>query len=135
LQERAIQSQLLLQGGFAAPLNWYKIVRGNLEGQDDKGAIYLSLSSLLFKCNDLNHESPFTGIPPENAFIQKPVFFGAALRDYVAVAPIFIQSAIAFSNSSLTIHEYDSSHWVLLESKDEVNSDLLQWIEGLTLDG
>jgi soluble epoxide hydrolase / lipid-phosphate phosphatase len=133
LQERAIQSQLLLQGGFAAPLNWYKIVRGNLEGQDDKGAIYLSQ---IFSSNvTINYESPFIGIPPENAFIQKPVFFGAALRDYVAVAPIFIQSAIEFSNSSLTIREYDSSHWVLLEAKDEVNNDLLQWIEGLTLDG
>jgi hypothetical protein len=96
---------------------------------------FTSLKSFSIVCNGLNHESYSTGIPPENTFVQKPVFFGAALRDYVVIAPIFIQSVITFSNSSLSIHEYNSGHWVMLEVKDEVNSDLLQWIEGLALDG
>ena len=75
------------------------------------------------------------GIPQENAIIQKPVFFGAALRDYIVIAPIFIEATTKFSNNKLTIHEYDTGHWVMLEAKDRFNSDLLHWIEGLGVDG
>ncbi|THV00057.1 alpha/beta-hydrolase [Dendrothele bispora CBS 962.96] len=109
-EERAIQMELLRQGGFAAPLNWYKILTTSIERDDDQG------------------------IPSENAVLKKPVFFGAALRDYVALAATFIAAALQNSNDTLTIHQYDSGHWVQLEVKDEVNSDLLQWIEGLKLD-
>ncbi|KAF5337994.1 hypothetical protein D9758_014332 [Tetrapyrgos nigripes] len=112
-EERSIQMEALRQGGFAGPLNWYKIARGTLEGQDDQG------------------------IPQQNVLLQSPVFFGAALRDYVTVsAPINLDAVIASSNSTLTVHEYNSGHWVQMALKDEVNSDLLQWIEGsVGLDG
>ncbi|KAF5338568.1 hypothetical protein D9758_016547 [Tetrapyrgos nigripes] len=109
-EERAIQIEAIRQGGLAAPLNWYKIVRGTLEGEDDQG------------------------ISPENALIHRPVFFGAALRDYISVAPIFVAGALVSSNSTVTIREYNSGHWVQMAFPDEINSDLLQWIEGLGSD-
>ncbi|KAF5372159.1 hypothetical protein D9758_004952 [Tetrapyrgos nigripes] len=110
-EERAIQMEAIRQGGLAAPLNWYKIVRGTLEGQDDKG------------------------IPQENALIHSPVFFGVALRDYGSVsAPTFLAGALVSSNSTVTVREYNSGHWVQMAFPDEVNGDLLQWIEGLGLD-
>ncbi|THV00055.1 alpha/beta-hydrolase [Dendrothele bispora CBS 962.96] len=109
-EERAIQMEFLRQGGFAAPLNWYKIVTTSIERDDDQG------------------------IPSENAILKKPVFFGAALRDYVGVAAILITSILRNSNDTLTIHQYDSGHWVQLEVKDKVNNDLLNWIEGLEVD-
>ncbi|KAF5347405.1 hypothetical protein D9758_011298 [Tetrapyrgos nigripes] len=110
-KERAIQMEAIRKGGLAAPLNWYKIARGTLEGQDDQG------------------------IPQENALIHRPVFFGAALRDYVSVsAPTFLAGALVSSNSTVTIREYNSGHWVQMAFPDEVNGDLLEWIEGLGLD-
>ncbi|KAF5353747.1 hypothetical protein D9758_008692 [Tetrapyrgos nigripes] len=108
-EELAIQIEFFRQSGFAAANNWYKVLTTSIEADDNKG------------------------ISEESAIIQKPVFLGAALRDYVAVAPTFIQSALAFTNNTLTIHEYDSSHWIMLEVRDQFNSDLLQWIEGLAL--
>ncbi|KAF5339511.1 hypothetical protein D9758_016369 [Tetrapyrgos nigripes] len=109
-EERAIQMEAIRQGGLAAPLNWYKIVRGTLEGQDDQG------------------------IPQENALIHGPVFFGAALRDYISVsAPIYLAGALVSSTSTVTTREYNSGHWVQLAFPEEVNGDLLQWIEGLGL--
>ncbi|KAK7451267.1 hypothetical protein VKT23_012607 [Stygiomarasmius scandens] len=72
-------------------------------------------------------------IPEENFVISKPVFFAAALRDYANLAPSFIASVQQNSNASLVIHEYDTGRWVMMEARDELNSDLLQWIEGLDL--
>jgi len=73
------------------------------------------------------------GIPEENFVISKPVFFAAALRDYANLAPSFIASVQQNSNASLVIHEYDTGRWVMMEDRDQLNSDLLQWIEGLDL--
>ncbi|THV00056.1 alpha/beta-hydrolase [Dendrothele bispora CBS 962.96] len=109
-EERAIEVELLRQTGLAAPLNWYKILTTSIESDDDQG------------------------IPSENAVLNQPVFFGTALRDYVGIAATFIAALLQDSKDTLTIQQYDSGHWVMLEVKDKVNSDLLQWIEGLKLD-
>ncbi|THU80606.1 alpha/beta-hydrolase [Dendrothele bispora CBS 962.96] len=106
-EERTVQMELLRQEGLAAPLNWYKIMTTSIESDDDQG------------------------IPSENAVLKKPVFFGAALRDYIAIAATYIAATLQNSNDTLTIQQYDSGHWVMLEVKDKVNTDLLQWIEGL----
>ncbi|THV00053.1 hypothetical protein K435DRAFT_837481 [Dendrothele bispora CBS 962.96] len=65
-EERTVQMELLRQGGLAAPLNWYKIMTTSIESDDDQV------------------------IPSENAVLKKPVFFGASLRDYVAIAATYI---------------------------------------------
>ncbi|KAL0058846.1 hypothetical protein AAF712_014450 [Marasmius tenuissimus] len=69
-------------------------------------------------------------IPPENIVVKKPVFFGAALQDFVAIAPVQIKATLDTSANS-TIHLYNAGHWVHWEAKDEVNRDLLSWVEGL----
>ncbi|KAJ4467013.1 alpha/beta-hydrolase [Lentinula aciculospora] len=105
--ERAIQIDAMRSEGMRAPLCWYEIVTSTIERDDDQG------------------------IPQENLTIKKPVFFGAALEDYVCVAAIEITTILQTSENVTTIHQYDSGHWVQLEAKDQVNSDLLTWIEGL----
>ncbi|KAJ8091194.1 hypothetical protein PM082_004170 [Marasmius tenuissimus] len=89
-----------------ASLAWYKILVLGIEAEDNKN------------------------IPPENIVVEKPVFFGAALKDFIAVAPGQITSTQGTSPNS-TIHLYNAGHWVQWEARDELNRDLLAWIEGL----
>ncbi|KAK1224640.1 hypothetical protein PQX77_012442 [Marasmius sp. AFHP31] len=95
-----------LPDAVEASLAWYKIVVSDIEAQDNKN------------------------IPSENLVIQKPVFFGAALQDFVAIAPVQIKATLDTSANS-TICLYNAGHWVHWQAKDEVNRDLLGWIEGL----
>ncbi|KAK1221426.1 hypothetical protein PQX77_015764 [Marasmius sp. AFHP31] len=95
-----------LPNAVEASLAWYKIVVSDIEAQDNKN------------------------IPPENVVLKKPVFFGAALQDFVAIAPVQVKATLDTSTNS-TIHLYNAGHWVHWETKDEVNRDLLSWIEGL----
>ncbi|KAF5345629.1 hypothetical protein D9758_015161 [Tetrapyrgos nigripes] len=109
-EERAIQMEAFRQGGIVAPLNWYKVARYPYEQQDDKS------------------------IPHKNALIRSPIFFGAALRDYItASAPVYMAGALVASNYTATIREYNSDHWLQMALPDQVNGDLLEWIEGLGL--
>lgn len=89
--------------------------------------VITSLSNCVTNCVN----EPLSGIPQENLTIKKPVFLGAALEDYVAIAALEINSIIQASENATTIQQYDSGHWVMLEAKDQVNSDLLAWIESL----
>ncbi|KAL0056717.1 hypothetical protein AAF712_016677 [Marasmius tenuissimus] len=89
-----------------ASLAWYKVLVSGIEAQDNKN------------------------ISPENLNVKKPVFFGAALQDFVATAPSQVKATLDSSANS-TVHLYNSGHWVHWETKDEVNRDLLAWIEGL----
>jgi soluble epoxide hydrolase / lipid-phosphate phosphatase len=61
-----------------------------------------------------------------------PVFFGATLKDYVALAASAIPLVKKNSPHEKTrIREFDSGHWVQYEKKDEVNKELLEWLESL----
>ncbi|KAL0572420.1 hypothetical protein V5O48_009538 [Marasmius crinis-equi] len=93
-------------GALEASLSWYKLVVSDIESKDSQG------------------------IPPENLIVAKPVFLGAALADFVLVAPQMIQSTLDSSTNS-TIRVYPAGHWLHWEVKDEVNRDLFAWIEGL----
>ncbi|KAJ3986992.1 alpha/beta-hydrolase [Lentinula detonsa] len=106
-EERALQIDAMRDEGMTAALCWYEILTSTIERDDNQG------------------------IPQENLTIKKPVFFGAALEDYVAVAASQIASILQVSENTTTIQQYDSGHWVMLEAKDQVNSDLLSWIENL----
>jgi soluble epoxide hydrolase/lipid-phosphate phosphatase len=59
------------------------------------------------------------------------VFVGAATKDYICLADMQIATAEAHC-PQLTVRKYDSSHWVLWSHADELNPDLLAWVEGLT---
>lgn len=77
------------------------------------------------------HTAPsLAGIPKENILIQKPVFFGASLKDFVCLAEAQKVTTASLAKD-LTVHEYDACHWVQLEAKDELNRDLLAWIKAL----
>lgn len=80
------------------------------------------------------HRSSDAEIPPERAYPPKsaPIFFGAALNDYVCVPS---RNIAAFKNEKfkdhqVTIKEYDADHWLILSKADEIARDLEAWIEG-----
>ena len=56
-----------------------------------------------------------------------PVFYGAAMKDYVAVAE-FGKDSIKTHSANPTIVEYDTDHWVLLAEPSKVNADLHEWL-------
>ncbi|KAL0951357.1 hypothetical protein HGRIS_008061 [Hohenbuehelia grisea] len=104
-QDRKIQTDgLLSTGGIAGSLCWYKILTSGINAEDDKS------------------------IPVESYVLEKPVFFGGAKRDYIALSA-FGKQGVSQATKNHVIKEFDASHWVHLEKKDEVNDALLDWIE------
>ncbi|KAJ3824652.1 alpha/beta-hydrolase [Lentinula raphanica] len=106
-EERDTQIGLWRDEGLTGALCWYKILTSTIERDDDQG------------------------IPQENLTIKKPVFMGASLRDYVAIAASQIASTLQVSENTTIIREYDAGHWAILEAAAQLNSDLLAWIESL----
>lgn len=81
----------------------------------------------------LNREQPnvltqLPGIPEKNYAISQPVFFGGAMRDYICIPAVQRSGMYPFN---LTWQDYDAAHWVMIEAHEEVNRDLLDWVEGL----
>jgi hypothetical protein len=68
------------------------------------------------------------GIPKERWAITQPVFFGAALKDYVCL-PDPPKASMQKYCQILTIKDYDSDHWVQLSHHKALNRDLELWIE------
>ncbi|KAK0207220.1 hypothetical protein IW262DRAFT_666508 [Armillaria fumosa] len=62
--------------------------------------------------------------PEENLVVTNPVFYGGALKDFVALNAVNKAGTVE-KCKNMTIHEYDGGHWVTWEAKDEVNHDLL----------
>ncbi|KAJ7590104.1 alpha/beta-hydrolase [Mycena floridula] len=98
--------EILQKGGMAGPLCYYGIMTSedNIDFNDD------------------------LAIPEQNIMVTKPVFFGAALRDLVCLASMQ-KMILAKTCTNTTVCDYDAGHWVMVEKKDEVNRDLLAWIE------
>ncbi|KII93214.1 hypothetical protein PLICRDRAFT_101285 [Plicaturopsis crispa FD-325 SS-3] len=105
-EEVAEHRRVLLSGGFASPLNWYKITVLDISGEDDKK------------------------IPQENYHPKVPVFFGAAAKDYICVDWVGKENTVKQCKGPNTIKEYDSDHWLVLSHAEELSRDLLSWIEG-----
>ncbi|KAG6812245.1 hypothetical protein H0H92_003785 [Tricholoma furcatifolium] len=103
------QRALLRNGGLAGPVNWYKVWVYDLDLEDAKD------------------------LTPDDILIHKPVFLGTASKDPVFLPPF--QQALTGKNvkGPLTVKEFDAAHWVLWEKKDQVNEELLAWIQGLAL--
>jgi soluble epoxide hydrolase / lipid-phosphate phosphatase len=62
--------------------------------------------------------------------LQQPVLYVAGKQDYICLAQIGI-AAVTRTCKTLTIKEFDSGHWIPLEVPNELNAELLMWIEGL----
>ena len=76
-------------------------------------------------------------IPSERAFPPKtsPIFFGAALQDYVCVAETNRRAVQVedFKEHNVTIRDFDTSHWLILSKADEVCRELESWIESAVI--
>ncbi|EIN11755.1 alpha/beta-hydrolase [Punctularia strigosozonata HHB-11173 SS5] len=99
----------LLSGGMKAPLLWYTNHVRNLSRDAD------------------------LAIPLDKWKIAKPVFFGAALKDYVCLAPVGKAGMrqAATREELVTVIDFDTSHWIQLEAPEELNARLLEWIDGV----
>ncbi|KAF9021945.1 alpha/beta-hydrolase [Hymenopellis radicata] len=97
-----------LASGIGSSLNWYKIMTSDIELEDSKG------------------------IPEADYTIRKPVFFGGALRDYICVAPLMRAGFFKYA-PNFTFQDYDTGHWIMLQRPEEINRDLLGWIESVVL--
>ncbi|ETW76562.1 Esterase/Lipase [Heterobasidion irregulare TC 32-1] len=104
-EDKEHYKKLLLEGGLAAPLCWYKAITGGFTSEDDK---LIPLSSYGF---------------------QQPAFFGAALKDMIALPVIGKATVQAAAKGPVTIREFDGDHWIVLSHADEINRELSAWLE------
>jgi pimeloyl-ACP methyl ester carboxylesterase len=105
-EDADIQKDLLLNGGFAAPLCWYKCVTSGLSSEDD------------------------ATIPMEQYSIAKPTFFGGAKNDTIGLVALQMPAFAQFAKNT-TIRQFDAGHWVALQAAEEVNKELLAWIQSV----
>ena len=75
---------------------------------------------------------PHIEIPLENYTIHKPVFFGAALQDFVCLAAVGKHAIQQFCPRA-TVVDFDTDHWVMLADPHNTNAELLKWIEALPI--
>ncbi len=123
-QEFNTSKSVFLESGITASLNWYKIMTSDIDRLDNQGMLGCPSS---FQANFSS-----LGIPESNATINKPVFFGGATRDYISI--IVLMRAPFFKYApDFTFQDYDADHWVMIQRPDEVNKDLLEWLENSVL--
>ncbi|KAF5344588.1 hypothetical protein D9758_013901 [Tetrapyrgos nigripes] len=104
-QDRKTQMQTLLMGGFTGPLNYYTVVVSGLQAEDD------------------------ATIPEDKYVTDKPVFFGVTVEDDI-MAPMQKATVEKFAKNG-TIKEFKTGHWVQMQAPEELNKELLNWIESL----
>ncbi|KAJ7499636.1 alpha/beta-hydrolase [Mycena latifolia] len=99
----------LLNGGLAAPLCWYKV--------------------LVEKCN---HEDD-SKVSPAAYILNQPILFVAFNKDSIAL-PMFGDGTHGqYAKGAVTRKEVDGDHWAVISHASELNSFLLEWMEGLNL--
>ncbi|KAK0210884.1 Alpha/Beta hydrolase protein [Desarmillaria ectypa] len=105
-EEKEFHKKELLDGGLAGCLNWYTVMISGIDAEDNKA------------------------ISADDLEITKPVFYGGALQDAVALN-VVNKATTADKCKNATVHEYDGGHWIIWETKDEINRDLLDWLKAL----
>ncbi|KLO07579.1 alpha/beta-hydrolase [Schizopora paradoxa] len=106
-EEKKLHTEPVIAGGFTTPLCWYK-----------------QMNDTIFE------EAAILGIPKENYYIQKPVFFAAGLKD-VVLPPKMSNSSFEYCPNMTTV-EVDPDHFLINSAPDECNKALLAWVETLT---
>ncbi|KAI0060515.1 alpha/beta-hydrolase [Artomyces pyxidatus] len=106
-EDKKHYSKVLLGGGLAAPLCYYKVMTEGLEAEDVKS------------------------IPEGSAEVKQPVFFAACSQDAVCLSAHGKQSIAASVRGPVTTLDFDAGHWVLLSHAEELNTALLGWLVGL----
>ncbi|KAH8120117.1 alpha/beta-hydrolase [Phellopilus nigrolimitatus] len=108
IEAQKFKDNIMSNGGFAAPLQYYA---ARVQGQDvidDKD------------------------VPLDHYIVQKPVFFGATLRD-AACHPGFYKMLVGKLCPKATVVDFDTDHWVLFAEPDKVNAELQKWLDTLEL--
>jgi len=109
--KRRIKESLLSEGrGMKAPLTWYRMAVGGVLGKDE------------------SQIPPDRQLPPT----ATPIFFGAALQDYICLAVMGkkLFAGEAFSkHESITIRDFDADHWLMINLPEEVNRELGAWVD------
>ncbi|KAF5344586.1 hypothetical protein D9758_013903 [Tetrapyrgos nigripes] len=104
-EDKKTQMQNLLMGGFTAPLNYYTVVVSGLQAEDD------------------------ATIPEDKYATDKPVFFGVTVEDGI-MAQMQKANVEKFAKNA-TIKDFKTGHWPQMQAPEEVNKELLAWIESL----
>ncbi|KAK7453238.1 hypothetical protein VKT23_011914 [Stygiomarasmius scandens] len=105
-EEHAQRIEAIRSGGLDAPMCYYK---ASLNG---------------------NHRIDDQDIPASCYTVSQPVFFGAILEDYICIPSLFKPDFEKYCKN-LTYREFKCSHWVMLQTPEELNNELLKWMEGL----
>jgi soluble epoxide hydrolase / lipid-phosphate phosphatase len=117
----------LLEGGMEGPFCYYGTLTSDIsynDAQQPPDCLYLGSNYF------------FTDIKKENLALSHPTFFGGAKRDLIARVPLQVQgmeAACKEGGVELTVREFDSGHWVILEKRDEVKESIGEWLSGLGL--
>ncbi|KAI0060513.1 alpha/beta-hydrolase [Artomyces pyxidatus] len=99
--------EVLLRGGLAAPLCYYKVMTQGLEAEDTKS------------------------ISTEAAEVHQPVFFAACKKDAICPPALGYTSIAASVRGPVTTQEFDADHWVMMSHTEELNKALLGWLAKL----
>jgi pimeloyl-ACP methyl ester carboxylesterase len=67
-------------------------------------------------------------IPIEQYNIETPVFFAGAKNDTICLSALQMPAFAQYCKNT-TVREFNSGHWVPLEAAEEVNKELLTWIQ------
>lgn len=101
----------------------YKIIVDGIASRDNKGKPTVSPRHI-----DVDRKSSSENVGLKTNKIDKPVFFGGAAKDYVN-PPEVGEAGIKAACQDVTVHRYDTGHWVHLDAPKELNRDLLAWIQ------
>ncbi|KAM5383367.1 hypothetical protein ACJZ2D_002060 [Fusarium nematophilum] len=111
-------------GGYQAPLNWYRVLVSNMNLQDEPGTHFLPSSHTL--------PLPLAGKSLTirrtedecNAFeVKCPVLLVLAERDTIALPDVQLENTQRHVKNLIT-KRVPTGHWLMEEAPDEVNSSL-----------
>ncbi|KDQ63388.1 hypothetical protein JAAARDRAFT_44283 [Jaapia argillacea MUCL 33604] len=106
-EEKNTHMSILLKGGLAAPLNWYKVMISTVGRDDDK-------------------DIPLTLYP----LPRVPALLIGCTKDYICVFPMHKMAFEKLAPEGLSkVVELDADHWVMLSHREQVNKELEEWIE------
>lgn len=118
-----------LEGGLLAPTRWYTINLNGMSDDDDKSGLF-TINDCLRKHSYALYPSEIPQerlLPPTSA----PLFFAGAKKDYICRIELvrMICEGDLLKEHEVTLHEFDSDHWIIMSHADELNKALEEWLE------
>jgi soluble epoxide hydrolase / lipid-phosphate phosphatase len=71
---------------------------------------------------------PLPAVPLDRYDIHQPILFVGCTQDYLCL-PEMMRARLAKHCKDVTYKEIDSGHWLMSSHPDELNKELLAWIE------